>query len=159
LIHAHDVARAAIAAATTDIGPGAHILNLNGPEVVTWNEYIERLGDQLDVPDRSTQSMVRFRLMAATAEVLRRFARSKRIRTYYRKSRGVAQSAMTGAKGVTALYPSSSELQLLSRKVHYVAERATQTLGFSPEVSLDDGIRQSVAWCKLHGIVQAYGSK
>jgi nucleoside-diphosphate-sugar epimerase len=153
LIHAQDVARAAITAATNDIGPGVHILNLNGPDDVTWNEYIERLGDQLEVPDRVTQSVLRFRAMAAAAAMLRIFARWNWIRSFYRRSQGITRDAMTSAKSVTALYPSSTELDLLGRDVHYVAQRAATTLGIAPAIPLDQGIRQSVAWCRLHGIV------
>jgi len=153
LIHAQDVAKAAIAAATNDIAPGIHILNLNGPDDVTWNEYIERLGDQLEVPDRATQSVLRFRMMAAAAGMLRLSTRWNWVRSLYRQSHGITRDAMTSAKSVTALYPSSTELDLLSRKVHYVAERAARTLGITPAIPLEDGIRQSVAWCRLHGIV------
>jgi hypothetical protein len=60
---------------------------------------------------------------------------------------------MTGAKAVTALYPPASELDLLSRKVFYLADRAAKTLRMSPSIPLDQGLRQSVAWCRLHGIV------
>jgi nucleoside-diphosphate-sugar epimerase len=153
LIHAQDVARAAIAAATNDIAKGVHILNLNGPDEVTWNEYIQRLGDQLEVPNRSIQNVSRFRMMTSVADVLRIFAKWNWVRSLYRRSQGITRDAMTSAKLVTALYPSSGELDLLGRKVHYIAERAEKTLGITPAVPLDQGIRQSVAWCRLHGIV------
>lgn len=153
LIHAQDVARAAIAAATNDIANGVHILNLNGPDDVTWNEYIERLGDQLGVPNRATQSVSRFRMMTSAAAVLRIFAQWNWVRSLYRRSNGITRNAMTSAKSVTGLYPSSTELALLSRRVHYIAKRAEATLGITPAIPLDQGISQSVAWCRLHGIV------
>ena len=153
LIHAEDVARTAIAAATNDIAPGAHILNLNGPDHVTWNEYIERLGDELGISNRAPQNVVWFRTMASAAAMLRVGARFHSVRMLYRRSRGAARGAMSSAKAVTALYPSSTELDLISRKVYYLADRAAKTLRMSPSIPLDQGIRQSVAWCRLHGIV------
>lgn len=153
LIHAHDVAKAAIAAVTSDIAPGIHILNINGPDHVTWNEYIERLGDELAIPDRTMPSILRFRTMAAAAALLRIGGKISSVRSFYRRSKGVTRNAMTGAKAVTALYPAASELDLLRRKVFYVADRAAKTLRMSPSIRLDQGIRQSVAWCRLHGIV------
>jgi len=47
---------------------------------------------------------------------------------------------MTGAKAVTALYPAASELDLLRRKVYYLADRAAKTLRMSPSIPLDEGL-------------------
>lgn len=153
LVHGQDVARAAIAAATTDVSPGAQILNLNAPEIVTWNQYIQRLGDALGVPDRATPSAVRFRTMTVAAEIMRMGAKLAMVRTAYRRSVGPARAAMKNAQATTKLYPSSVELRLLGRKVRYSAEQAARTLGITPSISLEEGLRQSVAWCRLHGAV------
>ena len=153
LVHAQDVARAAIAAVTNEIEPGVHILNVNGPDHVTWNEYIERLGDELAIPNRVRQNAVRFRMMAAAAAMLRIGTKFSAVRSFYRRSKGATRHAMTGAKAVTSLYPAASELDLLSRKVFYLADRAAKILRMSSSIPLDQGLRQSVAWCRLHGIV------
>jgi len=153
LVHAQDVARAAIAAATNEIAPGTKILNLNGPDHVTWNEYIERLGDELGIQNRAQQNAMWFRTMATTAAILRIGSKLGTVRSFYKRSKGATRNAMIGAKAVTALYPAGSELDLLSRKVSYLSDQAARTLSMSPPISLDQGIRQSVAWCRLHGIV------
>jgi len=155
LVHAQDIAKVVIAAATADLAPGTHVLNINGPEVVSWNEYIERLGDALGVPDRVTPSVALFRGMAATAGILRMGGGFPWVRSFYRRSAGATRAAMTNAQAVTKLYPSSSELNLLSRKVHYLADQAARVLGVSPSIPLEEGLRQSVAWCRVHGVVQA----
>jgi nucleoside-diphosphate-sugar epimerase len=152
LVHAHDVARAAIAAATADIPPGVHVLNINGPEVVSWNEYIERLGDALGTPDRRVPSGALFRGMAVAADIIRLGAKVPLVRSVYRRSAGTTRSAMRSAQGMTKLYPSSSELSLLSRRVHYSADQAAEVFGLQPSIALDEGVRQSVAWCRVHGI-------
>ena len=153
LVHAQDVARATIAAATADIPPGIHVLNLNASEVVTWNEYIERLGDEMGLTDRVIPSIASFRFMATAARILRMGGGFAWARSLYRRSAGATRAVMTSAKGLTALYPAPGELQLLSRKVRYSANRASATLGVSPQMSLEAGIRQSIAWCRLHGLV------
>jgi nucleoside-diphosphate-sugar epimerase len=153
LAHAHDVARAAIAAATADVPPGVHVLNINGREVVTWNEYIERLGDALGTPNRIIPSAALFRGMAIAAGVMRLGAKVSIVKSVYRRSVGTTRTAIKSAQGVTKLYPSSGELNLLGRKVHYPADRAAQVLGLQPSIPLDEGLRQSVAWCRVHGIV------
>lgn len=153
LVHAHDVARAAIAAATADAQRGIHVLNINGREVVTWNEYIERLGNVLGTSDRAVPSAPLFRGMAVTADVLRAGASVGLVRSLWRRSAGIARTAMSNAQAVTKLYPSSAELKLLRRRVHYSADKAARVLGIAPSVPLDEGLRQSVTWCRVHGVV------
>lgn len=153
LVHAHDVARAAIAAATADVAPGTHVLNINGPDVVSWNEYIEQLGDALDTADRVVPNAARFGAMALAAGIMRMGATLTLVRSWYQRSAGTTRVAMKHAHAATKLYPSRGELQLLRRKVHYVADQASRVLGFRPVVPLDEGLRQSVAWCRVHGVV------
>jgi nucleoside-diphosphate-sugar epimerase len=60
---------------------------------------------------------------------------------------------MKNAQAATKLYPSLREIELLSRKVHYRADRAERVLKFEPSMPLEKGLRQSAEWCRLHGIV------
>jgi nucleoside-diphosphate-sugar epimerase len=153
LVHAQDVARAVITAASASIAPGTHVLNINGQEVVSWNEYIERLGDALGTLDRVTPNVALFRGMALAAGIMRMGARITSVRSLYRKSVGTARSAMTNAKEIAKLYPGSGELNLLRRKVHYSGIKAGLVLGFSSSIPLGEGLRQSVAWCRAHGVI------
>ena len=153
LVYAHDVAKAAIAAATAEIPPGVHLLNINGPDAVSWNDYIERLGNALGTPDRVIPSAALFRGMAVAAEIMRLGATCTLVRSLYRRSAGTPRAAMRSAQAVTKVYPSLGELHLLSRKAHYLAQRAARILSLSPSIPLDEGLRQSVAWCRVHGVV------
>jgi nucleoside-diphosphate-sugar epimerase len=153
LIHARDVARAVIAASTADITPGIHVLNINGPDVVSWNEYIERLGAALGTQGRVTPNIALFRGKAIAAAIFRMGAQLTSVRSLYRRSAGSTKTAMTNAKLMTKLYPDLGELNLIRRKVHYSAEKAALVLGFRSSVPLGEGLRQSVAWCRTHGIV------
>jgi hypothetical protein len=60
---------------------------------------------------------------------------------------------MVSAHAATNLYPAKLELELLSRPVHYSAQQSQQVLGLRPSVSLAEGLRQSAAWCRRHGVV------
>ena len=104
------------AAATADIAPGLYVLNINGPDVVSWNEYIERLGDALGTLDRVTQNAALFRLMSVTAGVMRMGGKVSSIRSFYRRSNGTARAALTNVQALTKLYPTLSELNLLVAK-------------------------------------------
>lgn len=153
LIHGHDLAKAVIAAATGDIARGLHVLNVNAPNPGSWNEYIERIGDSLDLPNRSTPGALKFRGMAIAAGVLRMGAKLDMVRSAYRRSAGTTRLAMKNAQSITKLYPTSTELDLLARKVHYSADRATRILGPIPAIPLEEGLRQSAAWCRIHGVI------
>jgi nucleoside-diphosphate-sugar epimerase len=151
LVHAHDLARAAIIAATADVRGGPHVLNINGPEVVSWNEYIERFGDALRVAGRSTPDYLRFMGAALAAELTRKAGAWAKAYRIYRPA-GTAQPLVEHAKSFVDLYPTPGELSLLHRKVRYSWDRSALVLGFLPSISLTDGLRQSADWCRLHGV-------
>ncbi|MGY4368180.1 nucleoside-diphosphate-sugar epimerase [Bradyrhizobium sp. LB1.3] len=158
LIHAHDVARAAILAATSSVTPGSHVLNINGPEVVSWNEYIERFGDALNVQDRVTPSAMHLSAMISGTEFLR--VGGKFLKTHFNSlfrkigaSGRAGPAVVAGAKSAADLYPNRSELQLIRRRVTYNSERAVHELDFRPSISLLDGLKQSAEWCRSHGVV------
>src|SRR2546421_4148700 len=54
LVHGQDVAKSVILAALAQPDSRSHVLNINGPEVLTWNEYINRFGDALGVVGRTS---------------------------------------------------------------------------------------------------------
>jgi len=155
LIHAHDVAKAAFAAAVANTPNRTTICNINSPEKVTWNQYIDRFGEALGVEHRVTPNTAMFRTVAVAADLLRAGSQWEIVRAFYRKSKpvGAARTAMTSAQTLTKLYPSSSELRLLRRKVYYASEHAEQTIGFSCGVKTKDGLEQTAKWCAVHGIV------
>jgi nucleoside-diphosphate-sugar epimerase len=100
-----------------------------------------------------TSNVVLFRGMAIVAGLMRIGAKFTLVRSLYRRSAGTTRAAMARGLAVTKLYPSSSELALLSRKVHYKTDQAASVLGWSPSMRIEEGLRQSVAWCRMHGIV------
>lgn len=158
LIHARDVSRAAILCATDEVSSGSHILNINGPEVVSWNEYIERFGDALAIEDRTTPSNVKLFAMMVGTETVRRggqwllkhFGRSVRKIT---QSGKVGPAVMAGAKSLSGLYPAINEIRLLRNRARYTWDRAAREVNFRPEVPLKEGLKQSAKWCRLHGVL------
>lgn len=151
LVHAHDLARAAIIAATANASGGPHVLNVNGPEVVSWNEYIERFGDALRVGGRTAPDYLRFMGAALAADLTRKAGAWAKAHRVYRPE-GAAQPLVETAKSFVDLYPTPAEISLLHRKVRYSWDRSAQALGFRPSISLTDGLRQSADWCRIHGI-------
>jgi nucleoside-diphosphate-sugar epimerase len=154
LVHARDIAQASIAAATSEeVPPGTHVLNINGPEILSWNDYIERLGDVLGVSRRKVPNTVVFRGKALAGDMARRFGAIKLVKEFYRNSVGSTRETMKTAQTFAKIYPSRKELGLLGRKVYYSAESAQKILNFTPATRLDEGVRESVTWCRAHGLV------
>lgn len=153
LIHAGDLAKAVIAAATVSIDPGCHVLNINGPDVVSWNDYLERFGDALETPNRVVPNATFFRAKTIVTGFVRRGGGLGVVKSLYRRSVGNTRAAMIRAKEVTDIYPTSEELALFGRKVHYSANRAAKVLRMEPETSLETGLKQCALWCRVHGII------
>jgi nucleoside-diphosphate-sugar epimerase len=160
LVHAHDVARAAVLAATTSVQPGSHVWNINGPDVVSWNEYIERFGDALEVSNRTTPGTLHLTSMIFGSEAVR--TGGKLLKTHFNTLfKGITRSGragpavMAGAKSLADLYPTPIETKLLRRRVTYRWDRAARDLRFQPSIKLSDGLAQSAAWCRIHGVVNS----
>jgi nucleoside-diphosphate-sugar epimerase len=153
LVHCHDVAKSVIAAALTNVGSNLNIFNINGPKVITWNEYIERFGDALGVGGRTRMSPLNFSVASTAVHGLRKAGSWVKRRGFHRSLQEQVPALFVSAKSIVGLYPTPDELHLLRHKVHYSHERAASVIGFSPSMSLDEGLRQSAEWCRIHGVV------
>jgi nucleoside-diphosphate-sugar epimerase len=152
LVHVQDVAESVVLAAWAQPDSKSHVLNINGPELVTWNEYIARFGDALEVGGRTHVNPLLFSLTSTAVNVVRKtgsWIKRKSIPIPLRSAPGL----MRTARSAVDLYPAPEELHLLRQKVRCSRDRAARVLGFSPSMSLDEGLRQSVAWCRVHGVV------
>jgi len=152
LIHGLDLASMVVAAATGEVPAGNHVLNVNGPDAITWNQYIELLGDALEIPARHPLSGLEYQARTAAASLLRLGKNFQWVRTLRRRSRGTARAAILSAQQMTDLYPDETERALLARRVHYSAARATEVLRIAPAITATEGIRDSAQWCRRHGI-------
>lgn len=152
LVHGQDVAKAVVLAALAPSSSKSHVLNINGPEVVTWNEYIERFGEALGITNRTRMNPLLFSMTSTAVHGIRKtgiWIKRKGIRRPLQSAPvlvGRAQSAVN-------LYPTPDELHLLRQKVRCSWERAARVIGFIPSMSLNEGLRQSAEWCRIHGVI------
>jgi len=152
LVHCQDVVKSVLFAALAPAGSRPHVLNINGSELTTWNEYIERFGDALGVRGRTNMSPLYFDLTSTAVHCVRRAGRWVKRRGLHRPLQSLPE-VVAGTKSVLSLYPEPGELRLWRQKVRYSSERANHVIGFSPSVLLDEGLRQSAEWCRIHGVV------
>jgi nucleoside-diphosphate-sugar epimerase len=152
LVHAHDVAKAVVLAGQVQPDAKSHVLNINGPQMVTWNEYIDRFGDALKVGGRVGMNPLRFRLTSAVVHSVRKTGGWVKRKGMSRRLQS-APALIGKAQSAVNLYPTPDELRLLRQKVRCSWWRAAHIIGFSPSVSLDEGLRQSAEWCRVHGVI------
>jgi nucleoside-diphosphate-sugar epimerase len=158
LVHVHDLARFILTVATSNTPTRHRLFNVNGPELVSWNEYINQFGELLGVKNRVRHNYISFNATMLAAETLRAgrtWAKQHlgTLVTAASRTEGVAGNAFKGAKTLANFYPSKDELGLLRRHVRYSRDRATKAFGFNPSISLAEGLQESAAWCRLHGVV------
>ena len=134
LVHVADVA-SAVAAALSAPAAGA-VFNVNGPVAMTWNEWFVRLAQAIGAPP-----LPRLSPLALQA---RSFA-SLPLKALARKRPGIAADWLLGA-------PASSELALFALHATYPATAAQTALGWSPKVTVEQGLAESVEWLRQEGL-------
>jgi nucleoside-diphosphate-sugar epimerase len=152
LVHGQDVARAVILAALAETGSKSHVFNINGPDLVTWNEYIDRFGDALGVDSRVSVNPLLFTLNSYAVHGLRKAGSWVKRRGMQRTLKS-APGLVGMAQSMVDLYPTPDGLHLFRHKVRYPWDRATRVIGFNPSISLSLGLHQSAAWCRIHGVI------
>jgi len=152
LVHGQDVAKSVLLASQAQPDSRSHVVNINGQEVVRWNEYIDRFGEALGLIGRTSKNPFLFSLtaMAVHRGALRTGSWVKR-KGLHSHLKG-APALIGRAKSVLNRYPTPDELRLWRQKVRYSWERARRVIGFNPSMSLDEGLRQSAEWCRVHGL-------
>lgn len=155
LVYVGDLVRMILFMIENDTGAYA-VFNGNGPEVPSWNSYLERFNTALGfpplaAPDPSLGLKVAIRrpvrklgkyLLANHRDLLMAVAnRSPRIK-----------NAMKKAEEDLRLRPNDDEMTRFSTDVVYSMERARK-IGFVPRTSVDEGIAMTVDWARSTGLV------
>lgn len=153
LVYGQDVAKSVISAVMSQTKTQSNVLNINGPEVITWDEYIERFGDALGIVGRQRVNPLRFSLTSTAVDGLRKTGSWVKRKGLNRPLQERAPAVFQSAKSAVGLYPTLGELHLWRQKVRYSWERAASVIGFSPSMTLDEGLRRSAEWCRTHGVV------
>ena len=158
LVYVDDLVAAALTSIDDETAAG-QAFNVVGPDLVSWNEYFERLNGAmgrppLDVvsPSRArAESMVTGVVRGAAGVVLNRYG--ERLMRIYERG-GPLATAMKYVKGRLNTRPSSNEFEdLYNRKAIYDWSKAHRLLGWRPAVDLDQGLRLSVDWLKYAGVL------
>ncbi|HMM28148.1 MAG TPA: NAD-dependent epimerase/dehydratase family protein [Aggregatilineaceae bacterium] len=158
LIYVDDLVSAIWLAARDDRATG-EAFNVNGPEIITWNDYFRRLNSALDLPELRTigpaQSWIKATAVEA-ARVLLVFAKDHTAPATKRRLIGGARKTAVGhlvdqARRSIKMAPLRRDLlHLYNRRAIYVAAKLHDRLGFAPQTGIDAGLATSVQWLRLH---------
>ncbi len=131
LVHVTDVCAAVAAALASKEGAG-QAFNVNGPELITWNEWFARLAKiagRSRLPELSARD-VRMRNLAAIP------------------LKALAKSPLKLRSDRLLGVPSRGEMALYGSHAVYSNERAQSRLGWSPRLSVSDGLADTAEWLK-----------
>lgn len=155
LVHVHDVAKYAIAAVRQQ-GVAGEIFNINGPEVVTWNDYIERFNYQLGMPAIPSQSTGRTRVKAGAMGPVRAVGKyalkrhTPQLLWLSHRSDGLKR-LMQRTELTLKCTPNRDELTLFNLDAHYLTVKAERAFGFRSKIGVDEGLEMSAAWLNHMG--------
>ena len=131
LVHVRDVVSGVEKALTQPAAAGA-AFNLSGAEAITWNDWFNRMAAGLGAP--ALRAIGPFELWA-------RVYGSLPLKAAARLRPGLAAGWLLGA-------PARSEVALFSRRVTYSIDAAKTALGWSPQVGIDEGLADCIAWLR-----------
>jgi nucleoside-diphosphate-sugar epimerase len=136
--------------------------NINGPEVITWNEYFRRFNSLLNLPDLKEISSFRARFKAisrnvfrATMKLIQNSMTQQMVRRMIGSTRRTAVGRMAdSARSSVGLAVELHELnQLYPRKAIYVTNKAQNMLGYHPKYDVNTSLKLSIEWMEHHGII------
>jgi predicted dehydrogenase/nucleoside-diphosphate-sugar epimerase len=157
LVYVTDVVQAIYRALTVADVEG-ETYNVNGDELITWNEYFVRMNAALGrdgLPQLETRSMVwRARVLAPLRNVAR-YALTQfgpAISRLHARS-PLAASYMSWTESSLKLTPTLDQLKLYRGRAEYVIDKARQELGYEPSVGVAQGLAYSVEWLQRQGVL------
>ena len=156
LVYISDLVFGILAAANSEKAVG-EVFILNGPELITWNEYFQRFNQALGLPDLNVFEQASTIFGTRLNEPLRsliRFARYRFERTIKKvaSKNQLARRFMKYIETRMKSTPHLSDFRLYSRKVIYQSDKAREMLGYKPAVYLDTGLAMSVEWIDQIGL-------
>jgi predicted dehydrogenase/nucleoside-diphosphate-sugar epimerase len=155
LIYVDDLVRIIFEALRNDKAVG-EAFNVCTPVTMTWNEYFERFNKAMGLPPLPNITRGHSGLQLAVTEPVRKvggFVRDhcmgpvKKVAETFE----FAKKLMKQTEQALKTTPSREELSLFGRQAMYPGDKARETIGFVPEVSLDEGLSRTVEWLKTQG--------
>ncbi|MBD0270540.1 MAG: NAD-dependent epimerase/dehydratase family protein [Acetobacteraceae bacterium] len=150
LVHVHDVARYAVASLDAP-GVEGEVFNVNGPEVVSWNEYFQRFNDGLGLPPLQPRTAQKARMAALLTQPVR-IAGKFALKNFSPQLIWLSQNSdrlkrlMKETELTLRCTPNGDELSLFGLDAVYPTTKAERAFGMAPRIDLSEGLAMTVAW-------------
>jgi nucleoside-diphosphate-sugar epimerase len=157
LVYVTDVVQAIYRALTAENGVG-DAFNINGGEIITWNDYFVRFNEVLGLPPLraidARSIAVKARLLSPVREVgrfaLSRFGSSL---TRIHSKSPLAARYMKSTESSLKLTPTPEQLKLYGVEAEYVIDKARHQLGYEPKVGISQGLDCCARWLRHHELL------
>lgn len=150
LVYVTDLVQAIFDCIESDRSIG-NAFNINGPEIITWNNYFFELNEILGLPRLSEISNNASRLRSTVTSPIKTSARymlnhyGDMISKLYQRSE-YARHLLKQLEGVLQSTPGNGELNMFRRKAKYETRKATEFLAYDPMIPVSKGLTMSVQW-------------
>ncbi len=155
LVYVDDLVRATLLALDAP-GVAGRAYNVNGPDRITWQAYVEALNHGLGYPPLAPPPPASARLRSRVIQPIRALIKGgylrfeDQVQALYKRSR-LARTLIKGVQGGLRRVPSPAEYDLYSREVDFATDRAREELGYTPTVQWKEGVDRSVGWLLHEG--------
>lgn len=133
---------------------------LNGPEVITWNEYFDRLNAAMGLPplEKASTGGTRGRAMIvapvkSAAKVALNYFEEPIMGLYQRNRQ--ARTAIKWVEKKLKTTANFGDLNLYNRQALFVDDKAHEVLGYEPHFDIETGIEMCVQWLRHLGLAPA----
>ncbi len=157
LVYVDDLARTILGALDFADAKGK-VFNINGPEVLTWNEYFMRFNAALGLPPlrvirakragAATWAMTPVRTLGGM--VKKRFIKPVKLLA---ERVDAVDALMRVVEHRVKITPSPDELRLFAKDAVYSDARARSTLSCCPDTGIDQGLADTREWVRYLGMV------
>jgi nucleoside-diphosphate-sugar epimerase len=157
LVYVTDVVQSIFQALQSDHAVG-QTFNVNGDEIITWNDYFVRFNEALGRPPLPALNpwpiAIKSRLLSPV-RVAGRFALARfngTLMKLHAKS-SLAAKYMKVTESSLKLTPTSDQLKLYGLDVEYAIDKARNQLSYLPRVNVSQGLEFGVAWLRQQGLL------
>jgi nucleoside-diphosphate-sugar epimerase len=161
LIYIQDLIKGILLSMNSDKALG-QVFNMNGSDIISWNDYFQRFNDALHLPPlqiiSSTKAKGTSEFMAPIKTAARYVLKhhEKIITQMYQRSL-ILQRIMKRVEQKMKTSPGNEELSMFGRKAHYTISKAESVLGFVPDYTIDKGLAMSIEWLKHESLFSPKG--
>jgi nucleoside-diphosphate-sugar epimerase len=129
--------------------------NVNGPKLITWNQYFQLYAEALNVNELNDQDSRQTRMKTIIIDAIQ--PTTSFLWNTFKKPilkipfvSTVVTSIRDKAKILFYTTPSSEELTLYRKKAHFITSAAESVLGYTPKIDLKTGLQYSIDWLEHH---------